>query len=426
MKESFRTRLSHAWDIFKNGDHLSNNYNVGYSYGIRPDMNRLRMGNERSIVASIYNRIAIDVSQVEILHCREDKEHRYLETMKSGLNTCLTTSANIDQTGKALIKDAVLSMFDEGCVAIVPVEANINPYLNGSYDILSLRVGKIIGWYPKHVRVEIYNENRGQKQEIVVPKATTAIIENPFYAVMNDSSSVAKRLIRKLNILDAIDEQSGSGKLDIIIQLPYVVRSKTRQAQAEERRKLIEQQLEGSKYGIAYIDGTERVTQLNRPVENNIMSQIEYLTSMLWSQLGMTENVFNGTAKEDELLNYRNSTTGVILNAITEELTRKFLTKTARTQGQVIRWFNDPFKLVPVAQLAEIADKFTRNEILSSNEIRDIIGRKPSNDPDADSLRNKNLNAKDQIVSGQEPANEVGKVSEEEGEGQNGIEQQKL
>ena len=426
MKENFRTRLSHAWDIFKNGDPLSNNYNIGYSYGIRPDMNRLRMGNERSIVASIYNRIAIDVSQVDILHCREDKEHRYLETMKSGLNTCLTTSANIDQTGRDLIKDAVLSMFDEGCVAIVPVEANINPYLNGSYDILSLRVGKIIGWYPKHVRVEIYNENRGQKQEIVVPKSTTAIIENPFYAVMNDSSSVAKRLIRKLNILDAIDEQSGSGKLDVIIQLPYVVRSKTRQAQAEERRKLIEQQLEGSKYGIAYIDGTERVTQLNRPVENNIMSQIEYLTSMLWSQLGMTENVFNGTAKEDELLNYRNSTTGVILNAITEELTRKFLTKTARTQGQVIRWFNDPFKLVPVAQLAEIADKFTRNEILSSNEIRDIIGRKPSNDPDADSLRNKNLNAKDQIVPGQEPANEIGKVSEEEGEGQNGIEQQKL
>ena len=423
MKESFRTRLAHAWDIFKNGDNLPID---GYSYGIRPDRNHLRMGNERSIVASIYNRIAIDVSQVDILHCREDKEHRYLETIKSGLNTCLTTSANIDQTGRALIKDAVLSMFDEGCVAIVPVEANINPYLSGSYDILSLRVGKIIGWYPKHVRVEIYNENRGQKQEIVVPKSTTAIIENPFYAVMNDSSSVAKRLIRKLNILDAIDEQSGSGKLDVIIQLPYVVRSKTRQLQAEQRRKLIEQQLEGSKYGIAYIDGTERVTQLNRPVENNIMSQIEYLTSMLWSQLGMTENVFNGTAKEDEMLNYRNSTTGVILNAITEELTRKFLTKTARTQGQVIRWFNDPFKLVPVAQLAEIADKFTRNEILSSNEIRDIIGRKPSDDPDADSLRNKNLNAKDQIVPGQEPANEVGRVSEEEGEGQNEIEQQKL
>lgn len=416
MKERFADRLAHAWDIFRNGEPAIRYPDIGASYGSRPDRTRLRMGNERSIIAAVYNRIAIDVSQVNIIHCRQDSEDRYLETIKSGLNTCLTLSANIDQTGRNLIKDIVLSMFDEGCVAVVPTEADINPELSGSYDILEMRVGKITQWYPKHVRVELYNEKTGTKQEVTVPKSTTAIIENPFYPVMNEPNSVAKRLIRKLNILDAIDEQSGSGKLDVIIQLPYVVRSKTRRDQAESRRALIENQLANSKYGIAYVDGTERITQLNRPVENNIMNQIQYLTSMLWSQLGMTENVFNGTAKEEEMLNYRNGTTSVIVNAIVEEMTRKFLTKTARTQGQVVRGFYDPFNLVPVNQLAEIADKFTRNEILTSNEVRDIIGRKPSKDPDADKLRNKNLNASDQVVPGQE---EKSKEAEKEETDQN-------
>lgn len=417
MKERFTDRLAHAWDIFRNGEPAIRYPDIGASYGSRPDRTRLRMGNERSIIAAIYNKIAIDVSQVNIVHCRQDNEDRYLETIKSGLNECLTLSANIDQTGRNLIKDIVLSMFDEGCVAVVPTEADINPELSGSYDILEMRVGKITQWYPKHVRVELYNEKNGTKQEVTVPKSTTAIIENPFYPVMNEPNSVAKRLIRKLNILDAIDEQSGSGKLDVIIQLPYVVRSKTRRDQAESRRALIENQLANSKYGIAYVDGTERITQLNRPVENNIMSQIQYLTSMLWSQLGMTENVFNGTAKEEEMLNYRNGTTSVIVNAIVEEMTRKFLTKTARTQGQVVRGFYDPFNLVPVNQLAEIADKFTRNEILTSNEVRDIIGRKPSKDPDADKLRNKNLNASDQVVPGQEEKpNEVEKEETDQNE----------
>jgi hypothetical protein len=364
---------------------------VGIGCGIRPDRVRLTVGNERSIIASIYNRITIDVSSMIIKHVRLDQNGRYIETINSGLNEALTTSANIDQTGRALIQDVVLSMFDEGCVAIVPVDTTINPNISGAFDIQTLRVGKILEWYPAHIRVRVYNEKTGQKEELTIQKSAVSIIENPLYTVMNEPNSTLKRLIRKLNILDAIDEQTGSGKLDLIIQLPYVIKSQARRDQAEARRQDIETQLSGSKYGIAYTDGTEKITQLNRPVENNLMTQITYLTSMLLSQLGITENLFNGTADEKEMLNYYNRTIEPILSSITEEMKRKFLTKTARTQNQSVVYFREPFKLVPVKDIAEIADKFTRNEILSSNEIRSVMGFKPSNDPGADELRNKNI-----------------------------------
>jgi len=393
VSRSLKSRIKHAWNAFRNRDTKEPFVyeDVGIGCGIRPDRVRLTVGNERSIIASIYNRITIDVSSMIIKHVRLDQNGRYIETINSGLNEALTTSANIDQTGRALIQDVVLSMFDEGCVAIVPVDTTINPNISGAFDIQTLRVGKILEWYPAHIRVRVYNEKTGQKEELTIQKSAVSIIENPLYTVMNEPNSTLKRLIRKLNILDAIDEQTGSGKLDLIIQLPYVIKSQARRDQAEARRQDIETQLSGSKYGIAYTDGTEKITQLNRPVENNLMTQITYLTSMLLSQLGITENLFNGTADEKEMLNYYNRTIEPILSSITEEMKRKFLTKTARTQNQSVVYFREPFKLVPVKDIAEIADKFTRNEILSSNEIRSVMGFKPSNDPGADELRNKNI-----------------------------------
>ena len=397
MANTIRERLQHAWNAFRSRDQAngSRNPEAGASYSYRPDRVRLALGNERSIIASVYTRIAIDVSSVSVQHVRLDQNGRFLKKEDSSLNDCLSIEANVDQTGRALLQDAVMSMFDEGVVAIVPTDTSINPAVSGSYDILSLRTGKIVEWFPSFVRVRVYNEKTGQREELVLPKSTVAIIENPLYAVMNEPNSTLKRLIYKLNLLDSLDEQASSGKLDLIIQLPYVIKSEARKAQAEARRKDIEVQLSGSKYGIAYTDGTERITQLNRPAENNLMAQIEYLTSMLYGQLGLTESIFDGTADEKTMLNYYNRTVEPILAAITDEIKRKFLTKTARTQFQSIMYFRDPFKLVPVSELADIADKFTRNEVLSSNEIRGIIGFKPSNDPKADELRNKNLNTKE-------------------------------
>lgn len=392
MENSLGSRLKHAWNAFLNRDPTNSYIERGYGTSNRPDRHRLSITNERSIIAAVYNRIAIDVSAISFQHVRLDQNERFLESIPSGLNECLTLQANIDQTARAFIQDFVISMFDEGCVAIVPVDTTINPKLSGGYDINTLRVAKILQWFPEHVRVQLYNDRMGIKQEIVLPKKMVGIIENPLYAVMNEPNSTLKRLIRKLNILDAIDEQSGSGKLDVIIQLPYVIKTPARREQAETRRQDIETQLSGSKYGIAYVDGTEKITQLNRPAENNLMQQITYLTSMLYSQLGITENIFNGTADEEEMLNYYNRSIEPICSAFTGESKRKFLTKTARSQFQSIMFFRDPFKLVPVSNLADISDKFTRNEILSSNEVRAIIGYKPSKDPKADELRNKNLN----------------------------------
>ena len=341
----------------------------------------------------VYNRLALDTAAVGIKHIRMDKNERFSEVVDSGLNECLTIGANIDQTSRAFIQDIVMSMFDEGCVAIVPVETTLNPKITGSYDINSLRTGKIVNWYPKHVTVRVYNEETGNKEDVTLPKSMVSIIENPFYAVMNAPNSTLQRLIRKLVLLDDIDEQSGAGKLDLIIQLPYTIKSEARREQAEKRRKDIEMQLAGSKYGIAYTDGTEHVTQLNRPLENNLMKQIEYLTNLLFSQLGLTQSIMDGTADEKTMLNYYDRTIEPIISAITDEMKRKFLTKTARTQGQSIKYFRDPFKLVPVSEIAEIADKFTRNEIASSNEIRQVIGWTPSKDPKADELRNSNISA---------------------------------
>lgn len=392
MANNFIGRLQHAWNAFRNRDPTGHQYDeYGLSYGSRPDRTRMRFGNERSIVSSIYTRIGIDVAAVSIQHIRLDENGRYAEGISSNLNECLTVQANIDQSGRALIQDIVMSMFDEGVVAVVPVDTTLNPNESGSFDIQSLRVGKILEWYPRHVRVQLYNDRVGRRDEVILEKRFVAIIENPLYAVMNEPNSTLKRLVHKLNLLDSIDEQSGSGKLDLIIQLPYVIKTPARKKQAEQRSKDIEMQLAGSKYGIAYIDGSEKVTQLNRPAENNLMAQIEYLTSMLYSQLGITENVFNGTAEEAEMLNYYNRTVEPILAAITDAMNRTFLTKTARTQGQKIVYLREPFKLVPVNNLAEIVDKFTRNEILTSNEIRAMIGYKPVDDPKADELRNSNL-----------------------------------
>lgn len=386
-----RDRLQHAWNAFFNRDPTSNYRTNEISYSYRPDRPRLSRGNERSIVTAIYNRIALDVASIDIKHCKLDENGRYVKDMKSGLNECLTVEANMDQTARAFIQDIVISMLDEGVVAVVPVDTTFNPKNTGSYDITSMRTGKILEWSATTVKVKVYNDRTGQKEDVVLPKSMVGIIENPLYSVINEPNSTMQRLIRKLNLLDSIDEQSGAGKLDLIIQLPYIIKTDARRQQAEQRRKEIEMQLAGSKYGIAYTDGTERVTQLNRPVENNLMKQIEYLTSMLYSQLGFHQTILDGTADEKTMLNYTNRTIEPIASAIVDELKRKFLTKTARTQGQSIEFFRNPFRLVPINNIADIADKFTRNEILTSNEIRQIIGMKPSDDPKADQLVNSNI-----------------------------------
>jgi hypothetical protein len=390
MEMSFGSRLKHAWNAFT-GNIQMNYRDLGMSYSYRADRPRMSRGNERSIVTSVYNRIALDVAALNVQHVRLDENGRFLSVINDGLNNCLTLEANVDQTARSFIQDVVISMFDEGSVAIVPVDTTTDPNVSGSYDIQSLRVGQILDWYPQYIRTRVYNEQTGRKEDIVVPKSAVAIIENPLYAVINEPNSTMQRLIRKLNLLDVIDEQSGSGKLDLIIQLPYVIKTEARRQQAENRRKDIESQLSGSKYGIAYTDGTEHITQLNRSVNNNLMSQIEYLTSMLYSQLGITQSILDGTADEKTMLNYNNRTIEPIISAIVDEMKRKFLTKTARSQRQSISFFRDPFKLVPVNEIAEIADKFTRNEIMTSNEIRQVVGMKPSDDPRADELRNKNL-----------------------------------
>lgn len=391
MEFNLGSRLKHAYNAFMNRDPTKDYVSYGQSSYENPSRKRMSMGNEKSIVTSVYNRIALDVGAMDIKHCKMDDEGRFIENVNSRLNSCLTIEANIDQTGRALIQDIVLSMLDEGVVAVVPTETDTNINSSGTFDVYSLRTGKILAWYPSHIRVLVYNEKVGRKQEIVVPKKSVAIIENPLYAVVNEPNSTLKRLIRKLNLLDYVDEQSGSGKLDLIIQLPYLVKSEARKQQADDRRKEIERQLTNTKYGIAYTDGTEKITQLNRPVENNLMKQIEYLTSMLYSQLGITQSVLEGTADEKTMLNYYTRTIEPIVSAIVDEMRRKFLTKTARTQGHTIYYFRDPFKLVPINNIAEIADKFTRNEIMTSNEIRQKIGMKPSNDPKADQLINSNI-----------------------------------
>lgn len=393
MPESFGARLKHSWDAFVDafsGRQSREFWYMGPSSSYRPDRVRMTRGNERTIVTAIYNRIALDVASVDIRHVRLDDNDRYKEDINSNLNDCLSFMANKDQTAREFIQDVVMSMFDEGCIAIVPVKTTVNPR-TGSFDIDELRTGKIVEWYPTSVKVNVYNEATGKREDIIMGKSTVAIIENPFYAVMNEPNSTVQRLIRKLTLLDAADEDATSGKLDLIIQLPYVIKSEARQRQAEERRKQIERQLSEGRYGIAYTDGTERITQLNRSVENNLLKQIEYLQDLVYSQLTITQEIMNGTADEATMLNYQNRTIAVILSRITESMKCKFLTKTARTQRQSIEFFQDPFKLVPIQNLADIADKFTRNEIMSSNEIRQIVGMKPSKDPEADELRNKNI-----------------------------------
>ena len=393
----FLDRLQHGWNAFvKNRDPTPSYACYGDSYFYRPDRPRFTRGNERTITTSVYNRIALDVASIDVKHCRIDDNGRFKSEITSGLNTCLNLEANLDQTGRAFRQDVVMSMLDEGCIAIVPIETTIDPKVSESYDISSMRVGKILEWYPAHVKVRVYNEKTGKKEDIVVPKKTVGIVENPLFAVINEPNSTMQRLIRKLALLDQIDEQSGSGKLDLIIQLPYVIKTEARRNQAEDRRKDIERQLSGSKYGIAYTDGTERITQLNRPVENNLMKQIEYLTSMLYSQLGITQTILDGTADDKTMLNYYSRTVEPIISAIVDEMKRKFLSKTARTQGQTILFFRDPFKLVPVNDIAEIADKFARNEIMTSNEIRQVIGMMPSDDPKADQLVNSNIRQPDE------------------------------
>lgn len=388
---AFLDRLRHGWNAFLNDDEPKAAYSYGFSYGNRPDRVRMTRGNEKSIITAIYNRIASDAAAIDIEHVRLDEEDRYLETISSGLNNCLTLDANIDQTGRAFIQDVVMSMLDEGAVAIVPVDATINPAVSTSFDIITMRTAKIIEWFPRHIRVRIYNDREGKFEEKVVPKSVTAIVENPFYAVINEPSSTMQRLIHKLALLDDVDEQSSSGKLDLIIQLPYTIKTEARRKQAENRRKDIEMQLAGSKYGIAYTDATEHITQLNRSVENNMLAQIEYLTNMLYSQMGITQSVLDGTANSETMLNYYNRTVEPILAAITDEMKRKFLSKTARTQRQSIEYFRDPFRLVPVEQFAEIADKMRRNEIMTSNELRQKIGMRPSQSEKADALENPNL-----------------------------------
>jgi len=416
MENNIGSRFRKAWNAFFNSGRPAIDYYSGSYY--RPDRIRLTRGNERSIVTSIINKIALDVASININHCKLDKDKRYESIIESSLNNCLSLETNIDQTSRAFIQDAVMSMLDDGVVALVPIDTSVDPRETNSYDILTMRTGKIISWYPNDVKVSVYNDRIGKRQEIVVNKSNTAIIENPLYAVMNEPNSTLQRLTRKLVLLDSIDEQSSSGKLDLIIQLPYVVKSELRKKQANERRNEIERQLTGSKYGIAYTDGTEKITQLNRPVENNLMKQIEYLTSMLYGQLGISQSVLDGTADEKTMNNYFTRTIEPIISAIVDEMNRKFLTKTARTQGQKILFFRDPFKLIPVDQVAEMADKFTRNEILTSNEVRQIIGRKPSSDPKADQLVNSNISQ----PKSNEPGNSdpLAPILEKE-ENQNGV-----
>lgn len=414
MADTLISRLKHGWNAFMNRDPTNTNFrDFGASYSYRPDRVRFSGGNEKSIVTSVYNRIAMDAAQIDIKHVQLDDDERYVNTIDSGLNNCLTVEANIDQTGRAFLQDVFMSMLDEGCIAIVPTDTTLNPKVTSSYDILTMRTGKILDWYPDKVRVRLYNEQTGKKEEVLLPKKTVAIIENPLYAVINERNSTMQRLIRKLNLLDAIDEQSGAGKLDLIIQLPYTIKSEARRKQVEDRRKDIERQLAGSKYGIAYTDATEHVTQLNRSLDNNLMKQIEYLTSMLYSQLGITQTVLDGTADEKTMLNYYNRTIEPIVSAVVDEMKRKFLTKTARSQNKSIAYFRDPFGLVPVSDIAEIADKFTRNEIMTSNEIRQKIGMKPSDDPKADQLINSNIS---QPMEDQQmyPEEEVPDEAEEE------------
>lgn len=401
MEMSLGSRLRHAWNVFMNRDPTYQNRDYGASSFYRPDRPRFTRGNERTIVTALFNRIAMDCSAVAIRHVRLDDNERYLETIDSGLNNCMSIEANTDQTGRAFMQDVVMSMLDEGCVSLVPVDTSIDPQNTNSYDILTMRTAKVVEWFPQDVRVRIYNERTGHKEDITVPKRTVAIVENPLFAIINEPNSTMQRLVRKLAILDAIDEQSGSGKLDLIVQLPYTIKTETKRQQAENRRQEIERQLAGSKYGIAYTDGTEHITQLNRSVENNLLGQIEYLTSMLYSQLGITQEILNGTADEKTMLNYNNRIIEPILSAIVDEMKRKFLTKTARSQHQSITFFRDPFRLVPVNDLSEIADKFTRNEIMTSNEIRQIVGMKPSSDPNADELRNKNLSQSKEALRAQ-------------------------
>ena len=418
----FTDRIKHGWNAFLNRDPTYNYRDFGGpSYGYRPDRMRFTRGNERSIVTSVYNRIALDAASIDIMHVQLDKDDRFESIRDSALNECLTRNANIDQTGRAFIQDVVMSMLDEGCVAIVPVDTTFNPDVTNSYDINTMRTAKIVEWYPAHVKVNLYNDRTGRKEDLILPKKTVAIIENPLYAVINEPNSTMQRLIRKLNLLDVIDEQSGSGKLDLIIQLPYVIKTDARRQQAEQRRKDIEMQLSGSKYGIAYTDGTERITQLNRSVDNNLMKQIEYLTSMLYSQLGITQAILDGSADDKTMLNYYNRTIEPIVSSIVDEIQRKFLTKTAITQKQAILYFRDPFRLVPVNEIAEIADKFTRNEIMTSNEIRQIVGMKPSKDPNADELRNKNLSESNEMIKEKQSDNNNLEDNQSEGGNQNGI-----
>ena len=420
MELALGNRLKHAFNAFMNRDPTYYR-NIGSGYSIRPDRPRLSRGNERSIVTSIFNRIAIDVSNIDIKHCRLDNNGRFIEEIDSGLNNCLSLEANIDQTGRAFIQDIVMSMLDEGCVAIVPVDTTLNPKITNSYDILSMRTGKIIEWYPAHVKVRVYNDKTGEKEDIILPKKQVGIIENPLYAVVNEPNSNMQRLIRKLSLLDVTDEQTASGKLDLIIQLPYAVKSDLRKRQADDRVKAIEDQLATNKYGIAYIDGTEKVTQLNRSVENNLLKQIEYLTGMAFSQIGITQSILDGSADEKTMLNYYNRTIDPIISVIVDEMKRKFLTKTARSQQQSILYFRDPFKLVPVNDIAEIADKFTRNEIMTSNEIRQIVGMKPSNDPKADELRNSNISqSKEENSMIDDPYGDETEDYDEGGKNQNG------
>lgn len=422
MPQSIGSRLKTAWNAFFSRDPTTKYNEYGVSSYYRPDRLRLSRGTHRTIVTSIINRIAIDVAQISIQHVRLDENNRYIETIDSGLNNCLNLEANIDQTGRAFVQDIVMSMCDEGVVAIVPVDTTSDPNRTGSYDIQTMRTGKILEWKPEHIKVNVYNDQTGQRQDITLSKRVVGVVENPLYAVLNEPNSIMQRLIRKLTLLDIVDEQSSAGKLDLIIQLPYVIKTEARRKQAEARRQDIEDQLAGSKYGIAYTDGTERITQLNRPIENNLMKQIEYLMNMLYSQLGITQSVMDGTADEKTMLNYYNRTIEPIISAITDEMKRKFLTKTARSQRQSIAFFRDPFKLVPVAALAEIADKMTRNEIMTSNEIRQIIGIKPANDPKADELRNSNINQSNEEEMQVAPVNgeNIEQIDDEEVPIQNG------
>lgn len=388
---SFGSRLAHAWNAFTANKDPTPRFDYGMSYSRRPDRPHFTRGNERSIINAIYNRIAMDAAEIDIKHIKLDDNGRYTETINSELNSCLNLEANIDQTGRAFLQDVYMSVLDEGCIAIVPVDTSIDPEKSDGYKINSLRAGRIVEWYPAHVKVRLYNDKVGRKEDVILTKKSVSIIENPFYSVMNESNSTMQRLIRKLNILDAIDEQSGSGKLDLIVQLPYAIKNDLKRQQAENRRKDIEAQLNGNKFGIAYIDATEHVTQLNRPVDNNLMKQIEYLTSMLFSQLGISQAILDGTADASTMTNYYNRVIEPLVATVVDEMKRKFLTKTARSQNQSLAYFRDPFRLVPVADLAELADKFTRNEIMTSNEFRQVVGMKPSDDPKADELRNKNL-----------------------------------